>query len=78
VTGEPPFIKPTSQADQRFFQKVQLLYLSPIKSSTQVFVSFGAVLLAPLVLCLGWFTGVSMFAVSCETFRRGRRVAPLQ
>lgn len=55
-----------------------MLYLAPIESSVQILASIGAVLLAPLVLCFGWFTGVSMFAASCETFRRGCRSAPLQ
>lgn len=55
-----------------------MLYLSPIDGVSQILASIGAVLLAPMVLCLGWFTGVSGFAISCETFRRGCRAAPLQ
>jgi len=54
-----------------------MLYLSPIDGPNQVLTSIGAVLLAPVVLCVAWFTGVSGFAVSCETFRRGANPAPL-
>lgn len=55
-----------------------MLCLAPIESSVSILASIAAVLLAPLVLCFGWFTGVSMFAASCETFRKGCRGAPLQ
>ena len=54
-----------------------MLYLSPVASSSRMLISIGVVLLAPLVLWLGWITGVSNFAVSCQTFRKGNRTASL-
>jgi hypothetical protein len=54
-----------------------MLRLSPVGNSNQVLVSVGVVLLAPLVLWLGWITGVSNFAASSETYRRATCTAPL-
>jgi hypothetical protein len=54
-----------------------MLYMSPMKHSSSLFGSSVAVLLSPLVLLLGWLTGITTFSLSYEPFRRLHRTWPL-
>jgi hypothetical protein len=47
-----------------------MLFVSPVKSAMPVVVSTGLLLLAPAVFLLGWMTGMSVFGISCDTWRR--------
>ena len=46
-----------------------MVFLFPVQSSWPILVSTAVVLLAPVVFLLGWMAGMSLFAVSCETYR---------
>jgi hypothetical protein len=54
-----------------------MLVLSPVQNSWPVLVSTGLLLMAPVVFLLGWMAGMSTFAISCESFRRGPRTVRL-
>jgi hypothetical protein len=54
-----------------------MLYLSPVLSTARVLISIIGVLLSPAIFLLGWMTGMSMFATSCEHYRRSHRTWPL-
>jgi hypothetical protein len=54
-----------------------MLYICPIESSSPVLASIAAVVLAPIVFFLGWITGASNFASTCDAFRRVFRTFPI-
>lgn len=55
-----------------------MLYLSPVRNSNQAVFGGGAILMSAIVFAAGWELGQSMFALSCDSYRRVGPYRPLR
>jgi hypothetical protein len=55
-----------------------MLYVSPVQNSSRLLSASAIVLLSAVVFVTAWETGRSMFAVSCESYRRLSPHKPLR